>query len=304
METNKERVYRLTLEQQALLPSDDDVEFYREHGWYISKKIFSDEEIDEAIRGSERHYLGERDAELPVPLKPFIDWTPEQGDGLRINDYVVQLNTQIRKVTMSPLLGAIASRLNGSDQIRIFNSSLLYKPPHGQPDKTVVGWHCDRAYWMTCTSDEMLTAWIPLHDCDESMGTITMIDGSHLWSKNESPNRLHLHFVNSDLGELDRRLEQEASGRPVHKVPMNMKKGQISFHHCLTFHGSGVNRSDMPRLAVSLHLQDRDNRYRLHQLENGKAHVYNNDLMCRKLDDGSPDYADPVFCPTLWEERC
>lgn len=36
-------------EQAALLPTEKDVAFYEEHGWYISKKIIPDEVLDEAI---------------------------------------------------------------------------------------------------------------------------------------------------------------------------------------------------------------------------------------------------------------
>lgn len=32
-----------------------------------------------------------------------------------------------------------------------------------------------------CSSDALLTAFIPLHDCDESNGTLVVADGSHLW---------------------------------------------------------------------------------------------------------------------------
>ena len=48
----------LSPEQRELLPSDEDVAFYREHGWYISKKIVPDGLIDEAKYGSERHFAG------------------------------------------------------------------------------------------------------------------------------------------------------------------------------------------------------------------------------------------------------
>ena len=65
-----------------------------------------------------------------------------------------------------------------SDIDDVRNGMLLYKPvepPNGKPAN--VGWHTDRGYWKTCTSANMLTAWIPFHDCDERMGTITMIEG-------------------------------------------------------------------------------------------------------------------------------
>ncbi len=42
----------------ALLPTDADVAFYREHGYYMTKKIYTDEEIEAAVRGSERYYPG------------------------------------------------------------------------------------------------------------------------------------------------------------------------------------------------------------------------------------------------------
>jgi ectoine hydroxylase-related dioxygenase (phytanoyl-CoA dioxygenase family) len=33
-----------------------------------------------------------------------------------------------------------------------------------------------------------------------------------------------------------------------------LKAGQVSFHHSLTFHGSGPNLSDQPRRCVILHM--------------------------------------------------
>ena len=57
----------LTDEERALLPSDEDVAFYAEHGWYLSKKLFTDEEVDGLLDASERFYTGERSRTLPSP---------------------------------------------------------------------------------------------------------------------------------------------------------------------------------------------------------------------------------------------
>ena len=43
----------------------------------------------------------------------------------------------------------------------------------------------------------------------------------------------------------------------------------MSFHHCPIYHGSGPNRSDRPRRAISLHLQDGDNRWRPYATADG-----------------------------------
>ena len=47
------KTYTIADEQRALLPDEQDVAFYEEHGWYISKKVIPDDVIAEAIAGSE-----------------------------------------------------------------------------------------------------------------------------------------------------------------------------------------------------------------------------------------------------------
>jgi hypothetical protein len=81
---------------------------------------------------------------------------------------------------------------------------------------------------------------------------------------------------------------------------MLIPKGHLSFHHCRTYHGSGPNRSDRPRRAISLHLQDGANAYRAFPLSDGGIVQYNHDALVRRTAGGRPDYADPEFCPVLY----
>jgi ectoine hydroxylase-related dioxygenase (phytanoyl-CoA dioxygenase family) len=159
----------------------------------------------------------------------------------------------------------------------------------------------DRHYWQTCTSEQMLTAFIPFHDCDEQMGTITMVDGSHRWAEVPGDDSTR-HFAQRNRGELEELLVENAryNGAGVHKIPMVIPKGHMSFHHCKTYHGSGPNLSDRPRRAVSLHMQDGGNQYRPYQKPNGDRVVYNHDVLVRHDAEGYPDYADPTYCPVLW----
>ena len=285
---------KLTPEQIELLPSDAEVAFYQEHGWYISRPIFSEEDIDDALYGSERHYAGERDR--PLLISGYLDWKPEHGNVLRLNDYVSLQNEELHNFLFSSLIGAIAARLAGSKTIRLFHDQLLYKPPQDSAQKGIIGWHTDVAYWATCTSHEMLTAWIPFQDCDESMGTLTIIDGSHKWSRSTELRT----FRNTDLDELERKFE--AGGAPIVKVPMNLKKGQVSFHHCAAIHGGQANLSDRPRIALAVHMQDETNSYRKALDKDGKPAFHILDTLCRKLPDNTPDYKDPDICPILWTD--
>jgi ectoine hydroxylase-related dioxygenase (phytanoyl-CoA dioxygenase family) len=133
------------------------------------------------------------------------------------------------------------------------------------------------------------------------MGTITMVDGSNTWLETGERDSTSRHFADRDRSELDQMLIENATfnGTEVKKIPMEIPKGHMSFHHCRTYHGSGANRSPDPRRAVSLHLQDGANAYRKVTLSDGSTVAYNHDTVVRRIDD-RPDYADPDFCPTIW----
>jgi hypothetical protein len=295
----------LTDEERALLPTDEDVDFYIEHGWYLSKKLFTDEEIDLLQSASERFYGGHRDRTLPAHPPKLAYWKPEHGPVQRHNDYIHYEDDTIGAVLRKPLLGAVAARLAEAEEIRAFQSTLIYKPPVAGEQSNIVPWHFDRHYWATSLSERMLTAFIPFHHCDEEMGTITMVDGSHRWKEMAAQDTTSLHFAERDRSELDRMLEENAAynGVEVRKVPMEIPKGHVSFHHCRTYHGSGANVSDRPRRAISFHLQDGENRYRDFRRSDGTQVAYNHDVLVRKTAQGTPDYSDPEFLPVLWRSR-
>lgn len=283
----------LTEEQIALLPTEEDVTFYEEHGWYISKKVIPDEMIEEAILGCEKFYRGERDAVLPITTG-YCNWKPEDGDITRNNEFISLQSKLLRKFALQPIIGAIAARLARTKQIRILDDQIICKPP--KSSKTTIGWHVDRAYWSTCTSDNLLTAWIPFQDCDESLGPIAVFDGSNKWPGLENMRS----FNNPNLEEIEEQFHRE--GRKVVKLPMILKKGQISFHHCWTIHGSYPNTSNFFRLAMAIHLQDEANQYRSFGNQKGEeVHIFN-ELLCRKLPNGNPDFSDPDVFPILWSE--
>ncbi|WP_327233347.1 phytanoyl-CoA dioxygenase family protein [Streptomyces sp. NBC_01317] len=292
----------LTDEERTLLPTDEDVDFYIEHGWYLSKKLFTDEEIDLLESASERFYGGHRDRTLPVHPAKLAYWKPEHGPVQRHNDYIHYEDDTIGGILRKPLLGAVAARLAEAEEIRAFQSTLIYKPPAAGEQSNIVPWHFDRHYWATSLSERMLTAFIPFHHCGEEMGTITMVDGSHKWKETAAQDTTSLHFAERDRSELDRMLEENAAynGAEVRKVAMVIPKGHVSFHHCRTYHGSGANVSDRPRRAISFHLQDGENRYRDFRRSDGTQVAYNHDVLVRKTAQGTPDYSDPEFLPVLW----
>ena len=293
--------FQLSAAERELLPSDDEVKEYAARGWYLSKKLLADADADALTAASERFYAGHRDRVLPVRPPNLSYWEPAHGPVQRHNDYIHYESHEIGRILRKPLIAAVAARLAEATEIRLFQSTMIYKPPGAGEVTNLVPWHADRHYWQTCTSERMLTAFIPFHDCGAEMGTITIMDGSHLWREVPGDDSTR-HFAQRDREELSRILNETArhNDAEVNAIPMVIPKGHMSFHHCRVYHGSGHNVSGRPRRAISLHLQDGDNRWRSYRRPDGSLLAYNHDVVVRKTSEGTPDYSDPVYCPVLW----
>ncbi|WP_019503971.1 phytanoyl-CoA dioxygenase family protein [Pleurocapsa sp. PCC 7319] len=288
-------VSSLSPKQMAFLPTEVDIAFYEEHGWYTTPPILSKAIIDTAIVGSQRYYAGERDFTLPHQTG-FVDWKSEESTVLRNNEFVCLQNRELQQLGFESIIAAIAARLARTKQIRMFADSLLCKLPSQKQNRGVVGWHTDKSYWPTCSSNRLLTAWIPFQDCDKSLGPLVMIDRSHKWSESKNLK----NFYENNLQELEAYMRSQ--GRDFVKVPMTLKKGQVSFHNCNTIHGSYLNSSNSKRLALAVHMQDYDNCYQEVLDCQGKPIHIGYDRLCRQLPNGNPDYSDPQFFPLLWTE--
>ncbi|MGW4649974.1 phytanoyl-CoA dioxygenase family protein [Kitasatospora sp. NPDC004289] len=295
--------FSLTEAERALLPTQQELDHYAEHGWYLSKKLFTDEELDLLQDATDKYYEGHRDRTLPVRPPRLASWQPSDGPVQRHNDYIHYESEAAGRILRKPLLGAVAALLARTEEIRVFQGTLIYKPPVAGEPSNLVPWHFDKHYWQTSTSDRMLTAFIPFHDCGVENGTITMVDGSHRWRELPAGEDSSRHFAERDNSELDDLLAANAAfnGVEVVKVPVEIPRGHVSFHHCRTYHGSGPNLAATPRRAVSLHLQDGANEYRPWAKADGTPVVYNHDVLVRRTPDGRPDYADPDFCPVVWQ---
>lgn len=287
--------YVLTKAQLALLPSDDDVARYEAEGYYLSKPgVIPDDLIDAAILGADRFYRGDLDARLPVE-SGYSNTVTTDPTLPRNNEFVSLQVSQLRNLATYPLIGAIAAKLARSPAVRLLDDQLIWKPSAAKDAAhTVTGWHADRAYWATCSSDNLITAWIPLHDIELNRGPLAVMARSHRWTGTQDLRQ----FNNHNLDDLQ--VELRNAGRDVQVVPLLMKRGQLSFHHAWTVHAGLPNTSGLPRQSLAVHLQDDANHYRPYRNAAGKEiHIFDEQL-CRKLPNGDPDFSDPAVFPELW----
>jgi ectoine hydroxylase-related dioxygenase (phytanoyl-CoA dioxygenase family) len=78
-------------------------------------------------------------------------------------------------------------------------------------------------------------------------------------------------------------------------VPIKLPAGAVSFHHCLTIHGSRPNLSDAPRLSLVVHMQPDGTRYR-----KGTPAEPHASVSLLSGADGDP-FAGPYF-PVIYHE--
>lgn len=234
--------------------TDQDAAFYREHGYWLSPKIFSDDEV--AL--FREHHMRVIVGDYETGQAPFDRNLPPDSPLNRLVkiDNSHWSDSTLSRLVTHPLLGAMAAKLAGVSAIRLWHDQLLYKPPQAETTAGAVGWHQDYHYWQCAQPAELLTAWIALVDVDLENGCMEVVPGSHKWGLLPESD-----FFEQDMDALRARIEA-ASGRPFETVPCILPAGAVSFHHCLTIHGSRPNQSSSPRISMVSHMMPDGTTYR------------------------------------------
>lgn len=142
-------------------------------------------------------------------------------------------------VLWSPAFLVAASQLLDGP-VRFWHDQLFCKPAH---HGGVVAWHQDYSYWTRTQPMAHLTCWMALDDSTRDNGCLYYVPGSHRW------NLLPVTGLAGDMNEIMTVLDDDQK-KAFQPVPIELKRGQCSFHHPLTVHGSYENRSDRPRRAT------------------------------------------------------
>jgi ectoine hydroxylase-related dioxygenase (phytanoyl-CoA dioxygenase family) len=261
-----------------------DVGAFQRDGYVIAPKIFSDDEVARFRAALARVEAGEyRTGKRPTLDLPI----PPDPTALRKIDNAWWADPDLASLSTDARLGEIAAALLGVSSIRLWQDQLLDKPPTGI-DTGNIGWHQDWDSWRTVASrDAFVTAWVALDDVDEENGAMQVIPGSHLWG--------HLPGGSNFLGtDVDAQLAHARDAKPRH---LCMRAGQASFHHVLTFHGSGPNASTRPRRSLAVHFMAGD----LTAVDEGDGWRHYNLALLQSRGAGVGDaYADDEWWPLVY----
>jgi Phytanoyl-CoA dioxygenase (PhyH) len=222
--------------------SDEQVEFFREHGYLAGVRLLNDHQI-EALRNEVM--------ELVDPTHPgnslFYEFNSnESADPQKILFHALgawRITTGLHDILWHPAFTVATSQLlDGA--VRFWHDQIFYKPAH---HGGVVIWHQDYSYWTRTQPMAHLSCWIGLDDSTRENGCVHYVPGSHRW--NLLPRADFANDMEAILSALTPVQKQEFK-----PVAIELNAGECSFHHPLMVHGSYENRTDKSRRAVVLNV--------------------------------------------------
>lgn len=215
-------------------------------GFVVVEEGFIDEQTIEVLRDAfDRLFAGEYETGIrPDEVNWVAGRDPEDRTRQICNGW--KGDTAVARQVLSERTGRLAADLMGWDGVRILQDNVIWKPPATKS----LGMHQDGAYLNYLTPPYMVTAWIALDDTSAEAGTIAYARGSHRWPRSEE-NRGEFHAPADWLAPAERGVPD---GEQLELAPIAVKAGGASFHHHLTFHGSGPNTAAVHRRACISHL--------------------------------------------------
>ena len=205
---------------------------FNDEGFIVIRDVFEPSEIEfyrevvkEAIK--ERKQFDERALEDKSEYEKSFTQCQNLWE-----DYI-----DIRKLTFDQRICKIASELLDVDAIRLWHDQALVKESGGRETDP----HHDQPYW-PIKEAKTITAWIPLCDVDETNGQLGFYPGSHKLSDKK--------FIDIFSGKVSEKEFLETSNLKSDEISyQELKAGDVSFHHGLTFHRAKPNLSNKDRIV-------------------------------------------------------
>lgn len=222
--------------------SGDQIEFFHEQGYLAGVRALNDEQIET---------LRIELAELVDPKHPghhlFYEFNSnEASDPSTVLFHALgawRIAPALHDLLWNPAFVMPASQLLGGP-VRFWHDQLFCKPANFGG---LVAWHQDYSYWTRTQPIAHLSCWIGLDDATVENGCVHYVPGSHRW------DLLPITGLANDMRAIEAVLT-DGQRNQFKPVPIELKRGECSFHHPLMVHGSFKNHSAHPRRGVVINV--------------------------------------------------
>ncbi|WP_127495918.1 phytanoyl-CoA dioxygenase family protein [Paenibacillus glycanilyticus] len=232
---------------------------FENNGFLKGGVVLSDDQVEELREELDKVMNGET-VNKPVLNRNMLDSdSPYDNMKMITSESVVQIvniwlaSDRFLQHASHPVICEEVAQLCHSNSLRIWHDQVQYKPPiTGGP----TNWHQDHPLWPIIQPADLVSAWVALDDAVIENGCMWMVPGSHKWGNHQR------YLANTpDFMPYHKHPEMLPNNAVLNAVPFEIKKGQVGYHHCLTWHGSPHNRSEMKRRAIAVHYMPGHTRY-------------------------------------------
>jgi ectoine hydroxylase-related dioxygenase (phytanoyl-CoA dioxygenase family) len=236
------------------------LEQFEQNGFLKGDVVLNDSEV-EKLREELDLVMEGKSVKEPVLQRNLKLASDSPYDGMKMiaNEKVVQIvniwmasDAFLQHAGNAKICEEIAQMCQ-TDTLRIWHDQIQYKPPITGGS---TAWHQDHPLWPIIQPADLVSAWVALDDATIENGCMWMVPGSHKWGD-------HQKYLTSDeqFMPVHKQPELLPEGAQVKAVPFEIKKGQVGYHHSLTWHGSPRNQSERKRRAIAVHYMPGHTRY-------------------------------------------
>lgn len=246
------KIIIMSLIRTTSLTAQEILEFSQK-GFLMPGRVFSTDTVESMRYSLAKVQATEREAGREYDLLDPEAWPTKEKEshsqpGKKVG-FLFNLwlhNKEWRQFCFNPTLARWASQLIGSRKVRLLEDNALYKAPRAGGE---LKWHQDHPYWPLAQPNSV-TVWLALDDVYLENGSMQMAVGSHLLGE-----RLPAAFGTGTPYLSEKRPKwikpvQDPKNEGLDTEVVDIKAGEVSIHHSLTWHASGPNNTNYPRRAA------------------------------------------------------
>ncbi|TDG96877.1 hypothetical protein EPR50_G00233190 [Perca flavescens] len=244
--TSRPQTLRFTHDTDLLTPEQR--LFYEENGFLLIKNLVSEEDIDKFRMAFER--ICRQEVKVPglVVMRDVAivksEFVADEKAVSKLQDF--QEDPELFRYCNLPQILNYVECFTGPN-IMAMHTMLINKPPDAGKKTSRHPMHQDLHYFPFRPADSIVCAWTAMEKVDRQNGCLVVLPGTHTGTLQE-------HDYPEWEGGVNKMYHGVRDYDPKHpRVHLEMEKGDTVFFHPLLIHGSGMNKTQGFRKAISCH---------------------------------------------------